>query len=256
MTDMYRPRRATEIVDAAVQLYKRHLRTLVTISAVVHVPLLLLRTIAVSAYGSTADGSPANWGVSWALSMLDGLGFLLVSAALTVAADEAYMGSAPTIRASFSRGGSRFGAFFVATFLSSIAFLFGIVLLIFGAFYFLAKYGLSPTIAVLESRNGVDAMGRASKLSEERKRHVLAAIGAVWLIFFAVMIAAAAVSALVPITSAYLLFGTMVSLFVYPLVPVALVITYYDLRIRAEGYDIELLERQTGTARVAGDAAA
>lgn len=85
---------------------------------------------------------------------------------------------------------------------------------------------------------------------------MIASVGAAWLIFFAVVIGAGALSAIVPTASAFILLGPLVNVFVLPLIPIVLVITYYDLRIRAEGYDIELLERQATSAEPRARAAA
>jgi hypothetical protein len=244
MTDTYRPRGATEIIDAAVQLFRRDARTFLAIGAIVQVPMLLLRTSLMSLYGVTPDGAPANMLASTSLTLLEILLLFFVTAALTVAADRAYMGAHAGVRASFAEAGSKFGAFFVASFLSTLLAGLGLLLLIVGAFYFLAKYTLSPTVALLEARNGTNAMSRASKLSGGYRLHVLASVLASWLIYIALLVGAGALSALFPTASAFMILSPLVTVFAYPLLPIVLVITYYDLRIRAEGYDIDLLERQ------------
>lgn len=255
MPDTYRQRSATEIIDAAVQLFRRHARTFLAIGAIVQVPMLLLRTTIMSVFGATPDGAPDNMLAATSLMLLDGLLFVLVTAALTIAADRAYMGARPGVRASFAGAASRFGAFFVASFLSSLLVVLGVLLLIVGAFYFFARYTLSPTVSLLETRDGTSAMSRASKLSEGRKLHVLASVGAAWLIFLAIVLGAGALSAIVPTASAFMIIGPVVNVFAFPLVPIVLVITYYDLRIRAEGYDIDLLERQATSAEPRAHAA-
>ena len=40
--------------------------------------------------------------------------------------------------------------------------------------------------------------------------------------------------------------GALAAVFVYPLLPVTMTVLYYDARIRREGYDIDLLERELG----------
>lgn len=244
MSDSYRPRSASEIIDAAVQLYRGHPRTFLAMGALVQVPMLLLRTTLMIVFGVTPAGAPANVLASTSLTLLEVLLFFFVTAALTVAADRAYMGAHPGVRASFGEAGSKFGAFFVASLLSAILMGLGLLLLIVGAFYFLAKYTLAPTITLLEARSGTNAMSRASKLSEGNRLHVLAAVLASWLIYIALLIGAGALSAMFPTSSALMILSPLVVVFAYPLLPIVLVITYYDLRIRAEGYDIDLLERQ------------
>lgn len=256
MTDTYRPRSASEIIDAAVQLFRRDARTFLAIGAIVQIPLLLLRTTLLSVFGASPGGAPDNMLASSSLTLLEGLLLLFVTAALTVAADRAYMGAHLGVRASFAEAGSKFGAFFVASFLSTLLAVLGVLLLIVGAFYFFAKYGLSPTVALLEARDGTNAMSRASKLTEGRKLHVLASVGTALLIYFAVIFGAGALSAIIPTASAFMILGPLVEVFALPLIPIVSVVTYYDLRIRAEGYDIDLLERQASSAERRASAAA
>lgn len=256
MTDMYRPRKATEIIDASVQLFRRHALTFFGIGAAVQVPLLLLHTILLRAFGATPDGTPNSLAVQGVLSVVDGLAFVLGTAALTAAASRGYMGESPRARQSLAEGVSKFGPFFVASLLSGLAMVFGVVLLVVGAFYFFAKFTLAATAALVEGRSGTDALGRASKLSEGKKLHVLTAVGAAWLMFLAIVIGAGALSTIVPSVIALVILSTIANVFAFPLVPIVTVITYYDLRIRAEGYDIELLERHAGASHPAPASAA
>lgn len=255
MTDMYRPRRASEIIDAAVQLYRHNARSMIAIGALVQIPALILRTITLAVFGTTPDGMPNNVLASATLSLVEGVFLLFASAALTVAASRAYHGEHLAVRESYATAATRLGSYVVAAVLAGILFVVGIVLLIIPGLYFLAKYGLSSTIAVLEARSGTSAMARAAKLSDDRKRHVLAAIAAAWLIYIAVLIGAGLLSTIIPTVSAYTVLGAIVTIFAFPLVPLALVVTYYDLRIRAEGYDIELLEGRAARAVPDGELA-
>ena len=45
-----------------------------------------------------------------------------------------------------------------------------------------------------------------------------------------------------------LLVTTLATILLYPLIPVTEMLVYYDLRIRVEGYDVEVLAAQLDTA--------
>lgn len=254
MTDLYRPRRASEIIDAAVQLYRRNARTMIAIGALVQVPALVLRTITLGVFGVTPEGMPNSFVAAGTVTIVEGLLLLFSSAALTLAASRAYHGERVDVRESYADAVPRLGSYLVASILTGILFVLGIVLLIVGALYFLAKYGLSSTIAVLEARSGPSAMSRASRLSDGRRLHVLTAVAAAWLIYLAVLVGAGLLASLVPTASANMILAAIVTIFAFPLVPLALVVTYYDLRIRAEGYDIEVLEGRAANSAPPGGA--
>jgi hypothetical protein len=110
----------------------------------------------------------------------------------------------------------------------------------------IARYFAVPSVTVLESLGPVTSMRRSRTLASGRYRHVLGVIVLVWLIYF------------IPVTGINLIVSSMsrhwlaqvvssvLAVLVYPVVAVVYVTLYYDLRIRKEGYDIELMSMRLG----------
>jgi hypothetical protein len=112
-------------------------------------------------------------------------------------------------------------------------------------FYALARYFAVFQIIVLEQPNILRAFQRSSTLSRGRKGHILLTMLLVFVIFFVLSMAMSMISGIAVAISGNLAISTTVqSLFTvvaYPLIGITQVILYYDTRIRAEGFDIELM---------------
>ncbi len=246
----YRPRTIAELVDAGIQLFRRTYRELIAITAIGYVPWIAASTLFERVWvapGSTdPDALFAPIG-SLLLTALGGIWFAVVSAGCVVVASDAYLGQEPeiggAIRRAFRRGWPIIATSLVTWLLAAL----GLILLIVPGLYIFARFALSPAIALLEERSTGASLDRASELSREKKLHILGALGAAWLIYLAVavtvglIVGATGQMALAPVAEA------IVSIGISPLVAVVTTVLYYDLRIRAEGFDVELLERQLQT---------
>lgn len=243
----YRPRSASEIVDAAFQLFKQHVRTLVLVTAVAYLPVLLLNTVVSRATGIEEAMAVGRLEGSFILMALLGMvWFGLVSAVVCVAASEAYLRRTPeparTFQIFFSRAGSVVACVLVVT----IAITIGFILLIVPGLYLYARYGMAPTIAVLEGGGLRASLARASILSNGRKGHILLTMFVIFLIFFAIGVAAGLLVVLIPSPVLVVVAGFVVTVMSYPMIALVQTVLYYDLRIRAEGYDLQLMSESLG----------
>lgn len=251
MTDIaYRPRSIPELVDASIQLFRRSYRELIAITAVGYVPWIAASTLLSRVWGTPGASDPdaivAPLG-SLAITIAGAVWFAVVSAGCIAAASDAYLGGEPRIvpalQRALSRGWPIVATSLVAWFLAVL----GLFLLIVPGLYFFARFALAPAIALLEERGAGESLARASDLSRDRKLHIIGALGAAWLIYLAVavtvgiVVGATGQMALAPVAEAIITVG------ISPLIAVVSAVLYYDLRIRAEGFDVELLERQLQT---------
>jgi hypothetical protein len=94
---------------------------------------------------------------------------------------------------------------------------------------------------VLENRGIVAAFSRSSFLSQNRKWHVLLTLFLVFVIFIALSIAVSVVAPLSGSVAASLVLQSLFTVVAYPLIGITQMILYYDTRIRAEGFDIEVM---------------
>lgn len=279
----FRPRSASEIVDAAFQLLRGNFGPLAVIAAVVLIPSLVVSLVNVwTLPPGVAPGSPeavreAFTGARFALVVPLGIAaFLWLTVgfgALVAAASDAYLGRAvdpgTAFRRAFARAGRLIGGHLLAYLL-----LFGVFILmgiaaavaipIFGRLGVLAafagvvgglvwlcvmvaRYFTITPVLTLEDVGAAASLGRSSALSAGSRGRVFAVACLVFVISIVVVMVAAGVAVVLPGNPQ--LASVIANLFYVPLYPLftcVMTVLYYDLRIRKEGYDIELMARELG----------
>jgi len=119
--------------------------------------------------------------------------------------------------------------------------------------YVLCGYGLTSMVVVLEDLvSAFDAFGRSAQLTRDSRLKVFFT----WLvivIFTNILpsIVVFGISALIgPVSPVqpFLSLGTIVlGVVLAPILPCALTLLYYDLRVRREAFDLEILSERLGT---------
>jgi len=159
-----------EILSTAFRLYQRHWRTLLTIAAVVVVPITLLHYLLgdlVRTQGeSTRDGvvETATWaaGIAWLLAALAGiLMYLVLTGAITRAVAAEVAGQDPSVEQSYRFGFHRLGSVLLVSVLVGLATIGGLILFIIPGIYIGIRLCVSIEALVVEGRRGTEAMGRS-----------------------------------------------------------------------------------------------
>lgn len=270
MSDLrLRARSVTEIVDAAFQLYRRDALEYILVTAVTYSPLLILQLMI---FGVLDGGNSAlqlsTFGPIWFVLLILGfIGYALMIAAVSKFSSEVYLGRSPDlqaiIRLALSKVPPLIGAALLFGLLVSLGvFLFAITIALWGpvtgslgfmlavvwALWVVARYFAVFQVIILEDRGVIDAYARAGALSRGQKGHVVLTLFLVILIVTVVAIAVMTVAALLPGQMAAGVVQMIYTVVAYPLIGIAQMILYYDLRIRAEGYDIEVMTGALGMA--------
>jgi hypothetical protein len=117
--------------------------------------------------------------------------------------------------------------------------------------FYTARYALVPATIVIEEVDAAEGVERSHDLTRGRTRAVLGALSIAWTCFLALQITLVAATHALP--GASLRGGALaqtlaqgVSAFLYPLINALVAALYFDLRVRAEGYDLHLLTRELG----------
>jgi hypothetical protein len=172
-TALPRPMGIGEILSTALQLYRRHWRTLLTIAAVVVVPLTLLQYLfgdwlrtrgEVTSYQQI---STATWAVGAAglVAALAGiLMYLVLTGAITRAVAAEVAGEDPSVEQSYRFGFHRLGAVLVVSVLVGLATIAGLILFIIPGIWIGVRLAVSVEALVVEGRRGTQAMGRSWEL--------------------------------------------------------------------------------------------
>jgi hypothetical protein len=247
----FRPRSASELVDAAFQLLRQDYVKFLTIMGIAYVPYLLAMMLLQRAIGVSPDDASVAGALFAIVSFFaSALWLTVVTAAIVVAASDAYTGRevdvGRALRGVLPRVWGVLAVAFLRTLVASIGFLFFII----PGFYFYARYVAAPAALIVERRGALSAMGRSSDLTRDEKWRIFKTLVLAWIIFFllymlfavAGQMAAEAVG--VPMLTDLAI--AVATILIYPLTSIVETLIYYDLRIRKEGYDIELMAREIG----------
>lgn len=276
-----RPRSATEIVDAAFQLYRGHAAAIVVVTGIAYTPSLLLQLLVVGTAVSMQDAmraaaitSPLLLVATWLVGVTAGA---VMSGVVAHIASDAYLGrevdTAAALKATLPRIPALIGSMILKVIAVMIPmFVAGIVVALFAGILAptVARLGLNPIVigvlvliaiaavaaaavymlallfattplVVLERRGPFEALGRSGRLSEAGKGRIAAALLLVFLVIGVVIVGFQLVALLAPRAVIQVIVAHVVYTIAFPIYALAETLLYYDARIRAEAFDVELL---------------
>jgi hypothetical protein len=231
-----RPRKATEIVDAAIEVYRRNPVHFMLLTTMVHAPWLILQLVLIGNAPPTAQIMTALM-----ISLGTVVSYFLMSAVVVQMASDLYLGRETDAFLAIQRVGSKFPAAFMGSFIQGFLVVMGLLLLLFPAAYWSALYFAAIPAIVIERQGLFKAFERSAALSKGLKLHILSAMGLVFIIRIAIGIGATLILAMIPRNDVQRILSTLVSIVIYPLVGISDALIYYDARIRREGFDIEMM---------------
>jgi hypothetical protein len=244
-----RPLSLGEILDVAFGLYRTLFVPLLLVAVVAQgVPMLL------SIYSNASGLQGVSLGMTVTVMLLSVIGGALASAGSTFILSEAYMGRSITAGVALSRAMPYLGRVIVLSLLTSLLFFLGLILLIIPGVILICGLVLATPALVIESRpHATDAMGRSWALTRGHRWKIFGAL-LVTGILIALPTMALGVFAAVKsvdvqtqqgvISSVGILWVTVTQLLqvmLYPLLYCTLTVAYYDLRVRKEAFDLEVL---------------
>jgi len=120
--------------------------------------------------------------------------------------------------------------------------------------YVAAAYGVTTPVVVLEDlASSFDAFSRSWDLTRGARGKLFGTIAVTWLISqFLPGIVVGGMSAAVGMTAGsslqpfFAVIGSLLGIVLAPILPCALTLAYYDLRVRREAFDIQILSEQLG----------
>lgn len=263
-----RPRRATELVDASFQLLRRFYAPLVSVSAVAMFPSIVVRIIERREMGNPAAMATNPW--PWAMVGFIGLlSFIIADTVLVVAISDGYLEGEVDLARAFSAGLRGLVAVLWASFIRYLI-VFALVMVIgvlfpiavvakvqfllillvpfaLWLFFYLLLRTFAVTPAVMLEHAGANAaVGRSFRLSKHCTAHIFFSLGLAFVLYMviSIIVSTLSVTMLTPSTAAIV--GAVVIIPVYPLFSVVSTLLYYDLRIRKEGFDLEIMSRELG----------
>jgi len=266
-----RPLGVGEVIDVSINLFTRNLRALLTIAAAVVVPVTLvifgLDLIALQEAGRNSSNA-ALYEIGDELRVLDEqryvtvtiiqaiitiLAYLVVTGAAFRGVSEAYLGRTPDVGASVRYAGRRAHSLLWLGILMMVGIGIGFVLLVIPGIWLLVAWAVAVPALMVEGARGTKAIGRSFGLTRQHWWRTLGAllVGFIFiaLIEFLLGLAAAAFDGVatdsVYLWAAFLDALNAVSVIITaPLQAAIITVIYFDLRVRKEGFDVEVLARQ------------
>jgi hypothetical protein len=234
-----RPRSATEIVDAALQVFRRDPIQFMLATAAVYVPWLVLRLV------FDLGVSPTVPTLQQALVTLAAavVVYALVGGVVSVIASDVYLGAPADAMRGLAVTFARTVPLLVTGVVTMFFTVIGAVLFLLPALYPIARYFAVQQAVVLENATARAALARSSELSLGVKRHVLGTLFLVLLITTAISLGAGLLLGVVESRVVTNVALTAVHVVIYPFFGIAETLLYYDIRIRKEGFDVEYLAR-------------
>jgi hypothetical protein len=262
-TPQLRPLSVGEMLDAGFRLFRHRFGTLVACVLVPVVPLTILGTIVIAstdenAYDVNAPATESGAALAGFLIsiFLQSAGAALAVAACFKAISAAYLGERSSFGDSLGYAFRRFIPLMIAYIVVVLITIPAFFLLIIPGIWLSVKLCMAFPAVVFERANPFRAVGRSWKLTRQNWWRVFGTLVVVFLIAFVVNFALTAVLGLVAAGSdtisevAFALLSTIITLITYmltyPLWAAVMTVIYYDLRVRNEGFDLQLLAQGVG----------
>ena len=267
-----RPLSVGETLDAVFKIYTSNFVTLITIAAVVLVPILLISGVLQIAFvndmvndletlqpgevpslGDFFDGAAVAGNLilalfSWAASAL-------ASGAMVKVVADTYLGRETSWQESIRFALSRLGPLMIGSFLFALGVGVGFIFLIIPGIILAVSWAVFAPAIVVENKSATEGLGRSWQLMSGRRWPVFGT----FLIFYILLAIVGAILGL--ILSGLLLAGTdgafnfgnvilsmITEVLTAPLLAVTTTVIYFDLRVRKEAFDVTLLANSVGEA--------
>jgi hypothetical protein len=265
MVPEQRARGIGEVLDAAVALYRARFRTLIGATVAVMVPVQVVSTLVLLSaqpdsfeIGTTGSPTPVYDDSSTALAQLGATAVILVLGLLSAAfvaavctriAADAYVDLTRSIGDAMRLIGRRFFPLIGLTILVTLGQVLGVFACFVGVFVALVFLAVAVPAFVLEQAPVFKSIGRSIELTRSRFWHVLGVVLAAQLLVavlqfgltLLVDIAFASGDSTTTLVIMQGVAGAVSAVVTAPLVATATVALYFDLRVRVEAMDVQML---------------
>jgi hypothetical protein len=226
-----------EILDASFTLYRRHFGVFLTIAAVCVGPATGLRI-----YAATSGGLALHPGILLLFFVLSFLGSFVAAGASLRVISGAYLDREPDVGEALETAVEKMGPLIGAAFGVGLFVTLGFLLLVVPGIIVWCGLALASQVVVLENVSGMDALKRSWELTKGFKGKVFSSG---FIVACLITVPAAAIGAIFSGPKGDVV-AAVFSLLVTPVFYIVYTILYYDLRVRKEGFDLEVLGRLSG----------
>ena len=249
-----RPLSVGEILDVSFQLYRRHFAALAMVALVCSgLPVLL--SLFIEASGGMLQHlwlTLAYYGIFVVLSAI-------ATAATVFIVSESYLGRPLSAAEALSRAAPLLWRVITCSVLTGLLVMVGFLLFVIPGIVLVCGVILAFPVLVLEpGTTASGALSRSWALTRGSRWRIFGMLVTLFLLLYIPIVAHTALAALVLPDAAPgaamtggivgLVLAGVLQLFLYPLFYCVLTVSYYDLRVRKEGFDLEVLAQSLQTA--------
>lgn len=228
-----RARTITEIVDAAFTLYRRDFLQYIMVGAIAYSPMIVFSLLT---QGMTGTSQIL---VSVGAAVIGLVIATLVGAAVTRMGADVYLGGQADVGRTVAAVLPLVPMLIIGALLTMLMVVPALIFLIAPGLYLATRlFGISQII-VLEKMGPVDAVTRSFALTKGRAGHVFLTLLLLYGLYFALSLGVTLAVALFGSTVLQTVVSSVLSIFCFPILGLAALVLYYDLRIRNEGFDVE-----------------
>jgi len=247
-----------QIFDVGIKIYLGYFKYIIGTAAVVWIPYAFLAFV-FGLLGMMGGAMPDGFSIAIVAGIIVLVPVFIVCMALQQGAmirmiSDVYMGNDLSIRRAYTFAGRKLGSLVGGSILYGLIFMAGTLMCLIPGIYVAIALLLYPYIIMLENKGAVDALGRSHEL-----------VKGSWFILFVIMflvgiltsaasmvfqipvfiLSASGNAELVRAVMPFITLGQQLfQVLLYPVGTIFTILVYYDLRIRKEGYDLEILSRE------------
>lgn len=245
MSDLsLRSRSAAELIDAAFRMYRQYFSGFLTLSALVYLPAFALNVMVGRMAPQIETMQPGPLLAMFGALILLASWYAIMEAALSIATSDRYLGREIDPGRAFREALSRSGTLIAAKLWTWFVMFFALIFFFIPWVYFFARYFAIPQTILFERLGAFKGIDRSRQLAKGEKWKALRSLGLIWLIFFTVSVGLSLLMQPAPGSTPSILshlVNSVVYIIAYPLVPITATLLYYDVRIRREAFDIEVM---------------
>lgn len=224
----FRARTVPELLDASFQVVRATFWELCLVSLAITWPALALQLVIDEQYAV------------FAVVLQNVLTNYATAAAVLIVSD-AYLGREVSIGSALRRTFARFGSIFGAAWLRGFCIGIGLLLCVVPGIIAMIVTFAMPMAVVLEGASASESFDRSRALAKEQWGRIVGTYVLTYLLAFLAAIGVGILAALAGGEVAGQVADLLVGALLAPFVAVVGTLLYYDLRIRKEGFDIEML---------------
>ena len=248
-TSQFEPMTIGMILDRTIRLYLQNLSLMIGIIAFTYI-LPFTIVVVLTLITVAQPGNPILPGV---MAALTALAWALVAqplsaGATTYAIGERFLDRQATVGGVLRVAWSRFGSLLGAQIVAGLMVMLGFLLFVVPGVIFMVSYAFVASVIMLENANSAEGRKRSWELARGNRWKIFA----IWLVVGLLtafvngaidLLVLALVGQSSTVAMVANLAGELVSYIVVPIPTIATVLLYYDLRMRKEGFDLEMLNR-------------